>query len=192
MISFLRVTHYVIGSFRCDLLLWCPDLRCWLTNRRWSQLRSQRSAGALAGNQLLPNASLERDEKALIDLVDGLSWGSVAIFCLDFGPFFILLLFPYHVFFLLFISNDLGTRSWFIWVLSIKFPMLFLHDHFGRMVILGPFQKQFKNTYLIFKLNYFLFLLTFIRSLTFPNNYLHFITISLLFPIHQHGYKKTN
>ncbi len=56
-----------------------PDLRCWFTNRRWSQLRSQRSAGALAGNQLLPNASLERDEKALIDLVDGLSSGSIVL-----------------------------------------------------------------------------------------------------------------
>jgi hypothetical protein len=50
-----------------------PNLRCWLTNRRWCQLQSQQSAGALTSNQLLPNASLERDEKALIDLVDGLS-----------------------------------------------------------------------------------------------------------------------
>jgi hypothetical protein len=33
-------------------------------------LRSQRSAGTFAGNQLLPNASLERDRKALIDLIN--------------------------------------------------------------------------------------------------------------------------
>ncbi len=56
---------------------WNPTLRCWLTNRHWSQLVSQRSVGALAGNQLFPNVSLERDGKALIDLVDGLSLGSV-------------------------------------------------------------------------------------------------------------------
>ncbi len=61
------------------LLIWCPDLRCWLTNRRWCQLRSQCSAGTLASNQLLPNASLERDGKALIDLVDGLSSGSMVL-----------------------------------------------------------------------------------------------------------------
>jgi hypothetical protein len=56
--------------------IWRPDLRCWLTNRRRCKLRSQRSAGTFAGNQLLPNASLERDGKALIDLVDGLSSGA--------------------------------------------------------------------------------------------------------------------
>jgi hypothetical protein len=59
--------------------IWRPDLRCWLTNRRWCQLRSQRSAGTLTGNQLLPNASLERDGKVLIDLVDGLSSGLVVL-----------------------------------------------------------------------------------------------------------------
>ncbi len=42
-------------------------------------MRSQRSAGTLAGNQLLPNATLEHNEKALIDLVDGLSSGSVVL-----------------------------------------------------------------------------------------------------------------
>jgi hypothetical protein len=42
-------------------------------------LRSQRSANALIGNQLLPNASLENDGKALIDLEDGLSSGSVVL-----------------------------------------------------------------------------------------------------------------
>jgi hypothetical protein len=59
--------------------LWCPDLRCWFTNRRWSQLRGQRSVNALTGNQLLPNAALKRGEKALIDLVDGLSSRSVVL-----------------------------------------------------------------------------------------------------------------
>jgi hypothetical protein len=59
--------------------IYWPDLRCWFTNRRWCQLRSQHSAGTLAGNQLLPNATLKRDEKALIDLVDGLSSGSVVL-----------------------------------------------------------------------------------------------------------------
>jgi hypothetical protein len=42
-------------------------------------LRSQQSVGALTGNQLFPNASLERDEKALIDLVDGLSSRSIVL-----------------------------------------------------------------------------------------------------------------
>jgi hypothetical protein len=42
-------------------------------------LQSQRSTGTLAGNQLLPNASLKRDGKALINLVDGLSLGSVVL-----------------------------------------------------------------------------------------------------------------
>jgi hypothetical protein len=55
------------------------DLRCWFTNCRWYQLQGQRSAGALAGNQLLLNAALKRNEKALIDLVDGLSSGSVVL-----------------------------------------------------------------------------------------------------------------
>jgi hypothetical protein len=32
----------------------------------------------------------------------------------------------------------------------------FLHDHFDPMVIPGPFQKQFKNNYLIFKPNHFI------------------------------------
>ncbi len=63
----------------CLLFLGCPDLRCWLTNRSWCQLRSQRSAGALAGNQLLSNVTLKPDGKALIDLVDGLSSGSVVL-----------------------------------------------------------------------------------------------------------------
>ncbi len=57
----------------------CPDLRCWLINCHWCQLRSQRSTGTLAGNQLFPNTLLERDGKALIDLVDGLSSGSIVL-----------------------------------------------------------------------------------------------------------------
>ncbi len=61
------------GTSHKILFFCCPDLRCWLTNRRRCQLRSQRSVGTLVGNQLLPNASLECDEKALIDMVDGLS-----------------------------------------------------------------------------------------------------------------------
>jgi hypothetical protein len=31
-----------------------------------------------------------------------------------------------------------------------------LHNHFGRMFVLEPFQTQFRNNYLIFKLNYFI------------------------------------
>jgi hypothetical protein len=58
---------------------WRPDLRSWLINGCWCQLRSQHSAGTLAGNQLLPNTTLERDGKALIDLVDGLSSGLVVL-----------------------------------------------------------------------------------------------------------------
>ncbi len=58
----------------------CPALRCWFTKRRWSQLRGQRSAGALAGNQLLPNVALKRDRKALVDLVDGLSSSKLGFF----------------------------------------------------------------------------------------------------------------
>jgi hypothetical protein len=58
---------------------WRLELRCRFTNCCWCQLRSQRLAGALAGNQLLPNASLERDKKALIDLVDGLSSRTVVL-----------------------------------------------------------------------------------------------------------------
>jgi len=41
-------------------------------------------------------------------------------------------------------------------VLCKKFCLSLLHDHSGRMVIPGPFQRQFKNNYLIFKLNYFI------------------------------------
>jgi hypothetical protein len=79
---------HIHNIFFCFLLLLLHNelmfiirsaLRCWLTNHRWSQLWGQRSAGALAGNQLLPNAALKRDEKALIDLVDGLSSRSVVL-----------------------------------------------------------------------------------------------------------------
>ncbi len=42
-------------------------------------MRGQCSVGALAGNQLLPNAALKHDGKALIDLVDGLSSRSVVL-----------------------------------------------------------------------------------------------------------------
>jgi hypothetical protein len=58
---------------------WRPALRRRLTNRHWSKLRSQRSASTLASNQLLPNTSLKRDEKALIDLVDGLFSRSIVL-----------------------------------------------------------------------------------------------------------------
>jgi hypothetical protein len=71
--------HGEIFEFQIILLVIRPDLRCWFTNRRWSQLRGQRSTSALAGNQLLSNATLKRDGKALIDLVDGLSSGSVVL-----------------------------------------------------------------------------------------------------------------
>jgi hypothetical protein len=36
-------------------------------------------------------------------------------------------------------SNDIGTRLY--GVLCKKFHMLLLHDHFARIVILGPFQR---------------------------------------------------
>jgi hypothetical protein len=69
-----QVFHTCFSSLICcPCFLLSPDLRCWFTNCRWCQLRCQRSVGALTDNQLLPNASLECDEKALIDLVDGLS-----------------------------------------------------------------------------------------------------------------------
>jgi hypothetical protein len=48
---------------RSKFSYWRPDLRCWLTKSRWCQLRSQHSASTLAGNQLLPNATLEHDGK---------------------------------------------------------------------------------------------------------------------------------
>jgi hypothetical protein len=38
----------------------------------------------------------------------------------------------------------------------VKKFMSLLHDHFGQMVVLGPFHRQFKNNFLIFKLNYFI------------------------------------
>ncbi len=62
-----------------------PELRCWFINHRWSKLRSQQSAGALVGNQLFPNASLERGRKTLIDLVDGLSSRSVVLVSMTDG-----------------------------------------------------------------------------------------------------------
>jgi hypothetical protein len=71
-------TTFLGERFLCCFFL-SPDLRCWFTNRHWCQLLSQQSASALAGNQLLPNALLERDGKALIDLVDGLSLRSVVL-----------------------------------------------------------------------------------------------------------------
>ncbi len=66
-------------------LFWRLELRCWLINCRRCQLRSQRSAGTLASNQLLPNATLECDGKALIDLVDSLSSGSVLLVSMTNG-----------------------------------------------------------------------------------------------------------
>ncbi len=38
-----------------------------------------------------------------------------------------------------------------------KFCILLLHDHSGCMIVLGPFQRQLKNNYLIFKPNFFLY-----------------------------------
>jgi hypothetical protein len=51
--------------------------------------------------------------------------------------------------------------SWYIlrfWRMKFckRFHMLLLHDHSGRMVVPGPFQKQFRNNYLIFKPTYFI------------------------------------
>ncbi len=52
-------------------------------------------------------------------------------------------------------SSDVRTSSY--GVLCKKFCMSLLQDdHYGHMVILGPFQRQFKNNYLIFKPNYFI------------------------------------
>ncbi len=62
-----------------------PEDRCRFTNCCWCQLRSQRSVGAVVGNQLLPNASLECDGKALIDLVDGLFSGMVVLLSVTDG-----------------------------------------------------------------------------------------------------------
>jgi hypothetical protein len=51
-------------------------------------------------------------------------------------------------------STDVGTSLY--GVICKKFCMLFLHDHSSRIVILVPFQRQFKNNYLILKPNYFI------------------------------------
>ncbi len=51
-------------------------------------------------------------------------------------------------------SSDVGTGLY--GVLCKKFGMSLLHDHSGHMVIPGPFQRLFKNTYLIFKPTYFI------------------------------------
>ncbi len=55
------------------------ELRCRLTNSSRCRLRSHRLADALTSSQLLPNASLERDGNALIDLVDGLTSGTIVL-----------------------------------------------------------------------------------------------------------------
>ncbi len=73
----LQILMLVLFIGPHHLMIWNPALWCKLTNCRWNKLQSQRLTGAFAGNQLLPNTSLERDGKALIDLVDGLSSGSV-------------------------------------------------------------------------------------------------------------------
>ncbi len=75
----LLVANFWNDAQNMTWMLLRPDLRCWFTNRLWCQLRGQRSAGALAGNQLLPNAALKRSEKVLIDLIDGLSSGLVVL-----------------------------------------------------------------------------------------------------------------
>ncbi len=51
-------------------------------------------------------------------------------------------------------SNDIGINLY--GVICKKFHMSLLHDHFGCMVILGPFQRQFRNNYFIFKPIYFI------------------------------------
>lgn len=50
-------------------------------------------------------------------------------------------------------SNAVGTGLY--GVLCKKFHMSLLHDHFDRMVVLGPFQRQFISNYLICKPNSF-------------------------------------
>ncbi len=70
---------HLAGDCSALLLFLCPDLRCWFTNRRWCHLRSQRSADTLAGNQLLPNATLERDARR-----KGTSNNSLSGFCFFF------------------------------------------------------------------------------------------------------------
>jgi hypothetical protein len=49
-------------------------------------------------------------------------------------------------------SSDVGTGLY--GVLCKKFRMSLLHDHYGCMVVLGSFQRQFRNNYFIFKPNY--------------------------------------
>jgi hypothetical protein len=49
-------------------------------------------------------------------------------------------------------SSDVGTSLY--GVLCKKFHMWLLHDHSNHMVVLGPFQRQLKNNYIIFKPNY--------------------------------------
>jgi hypothetical protein len=44
-------------------------------------------SGTLASNQLVPNVALKRDEKTLIDLVDGLSSGSIVLVGVMDGDF---------------------------------------------------------------------------------------------------------
>ncbi len=66
-------------------LFWRPELRCRLTNCSGCRLQSHHSADALAGNQLLPNASFKHDGKALINLLNGLSSGTVVLVSMTDG-----------------------------------------------------------------------------------------------------------
>jgi hypothetical protein len=77
LMQFLRVSPHTLHMWTCNnifltskfnYLLFGALILDVLTNCRWCQLRSQRSASTLAGNQLLPNAMLERNGKALINL----------------------------------------------------------------------------------------------------------------------------
>ncbi len=51
-------------------------------------------------------------------------------------------------------NNNFGYAGTGLYgVLCKKFHMLFSQDHFGHIIIPAPLQRQFKNIYLIFKLN---------------------------------------
>jgi len=80
--------------------------------------------------------------------------------------------------FLILNSNDVGTGLYR--VICKKFRMSLLHDHLGHMVIFGPFQRQFRNNYFIFKPNLFFIPIPF--PINFHNNYLSpfLITTSIL------------
>ncbi len=61
-----------------------------------------------------------------------------------------------NFFFLELKLNINGTPSIYMGFFAKKIHMSLLQDRFGHMAIPGPFQRQLKNNYLIFKPNYFI------------------------------------